>query len=102
MFGNVLGISANGRAEVRSHVAAIGYALGRSLAFRDLFSSCRHHSGFRWNGIRTVDEEEIGGGPERGGNGCFAAGGEDDFEDFAVVGEFVEEFAAAGRRVGLD
>src|SRR5271154_596268 len=50
----------------------------------------------------AIDEKEIRGRPEAGGNGALRAGGEDDFENFGVAGELVEKRAAGGRRIGVD
>jgi hypothetical protein len=51
---------------------------------------CDRHS---LNSSQFVDEHEIGGGPQRGGNGVLRAGGDYDFEDFTVTGQIVEKIA---------
>ena len=52
--------------------------------------------------LERIEEEEIGRGPERGRDGALRARGEDDFEDFVLGGEFVEECAAGVDVSGLD
>jgi hypothetical protein len=49
--------------------------------------------------LELIDEEEIGGGPQRGGDGMLGTVGNDDFENFAISGKNIEKLSADGRIV---
>src|SRR5262250_1743228 len=72
---------------------------------RDLSSSSCSMSSFRVTEsppLQRIDEDDVRRGPERGWNGVLRAAGEDDLENFALAGEFVEKDPARGRRVRLN
>jgi len=56
---------------------------------------------FGVRGLQGVDEEEVGRGPQRGGDGALRTASDDDFEDFVIGGEVVEECAADGGVFGF-
>jgi hypothetical protein len=52
--------------------------------------------------LQRIEEQKIRRGPQRRGDGVLRARGKDNFEDFALGGEIVEELAAQRGNVRLN
>src|SRR5579862_1129857 len=71
----------------------------RAVEFGAEILRCAQDDNLRRDDLKSVDKDEIGGGPERAGDCGLGAAGDYDFEDFVFADEGVQECSTSCGRI---